>query len=72
MAGEVIAIGEGVKDCKVGDRVCANFSTDHLYGDTNFDILQTSLGGQAHGVLTEYRTFPAHVCVESLASNCQL
>lgn len=61
MAGEVIALGEGVTDWKVGDRVCANFATDHVYGDTNFNIQQTSMGGQAHGCLTQYRTFPAHV-----------
>ncbi|KAF9450642.1 NAD(P)-binding protein [Macrolepiota fuliginosa MF-IS2] len=64
MAGEVIALGEGVQDWKIGDRVCANFSTDHIYGDSTFAIQQTSLGGQAHGVLTQYRTFPAHSLVK--------
>lgn len=63
MAGEVIAVGDNVTDWKVGDRVCANFSTDHLFGDTNATIQRTSLGGQAHGVLTQFRTFPAHVCI---------
>jgi len=64
MAGEVIALGEGVRDWKIGDRVCANFSTDHIYGDLTFAIQETSLGGQAHGVLTQYRTFPAHSLVK--------
>ncbi|KAF8983297.1 hypothetical protein BDQ17DRAFT_1393957 [Cyathus striatus] len=32
MAGEIVAVGEEVKDWKVGDRVCANFSTDHILG----------------------------------------
>jgi NADPH:quinone reductase-like Zn-dependent oxidoreductase len=61
MAGEIVAVGADVKGWKQGDRVCANFATDHIYGDTNPAIQTTSLGGQAHGVLTEYRTFPAHV-----------
>lgn len=61
MAGEVVAIGEDVKGWKPGDRVCANFASDHIYGDTNPAIQRTSLGGQAHGVLTQYRSFPAHV-----------
>lgn len=63
MAGEIIELGDCVTDWKVGDRVSANFATDHLDGDSNVAIQQTSLGGQAHGVLTQYRTFPAHVCL---------
>jgi len=70
MAGEIIALGEDVKDWKVGDRVCANFSPDHLYGDTTPATIDTSLGGQAHGVLTQYRTFPAHVCICLLTFTC--
>jgi NADPH:quinone reductase-like Zn-dependent oxidoreductase len=61
MAGEIIALGDGVKNWKVGDRVCANFVLDHIYGDTNYAIQRTSMGGQAHGTLTQYRTFPSHV-----------
>ncbi|KAF8983619.1 hypothetical protein BDQ17DRAFT_1548933 [Cyathus striatus] len=49
MAGEIVAVGEEVKDWKVGDRVCANFSTDHIFGDTDFEIIKTS--------------FPAHSLV---------
>ncbi|KAF8969329.1 hypothetical protein BDZ97DRAFT_1795109 [Flammula alnicola] len=60
MAGEIIAVGEEVKGWKVSHRVCANFSTDHIHGPTTPQIQGTSLGGQAHGVLTQYRTFPAH------------
>ncbi|KAF9054146.1 NAD-P-binding protein [Panaeolus papilionaceus] len=63
MAGEVIALGEDVKHWKVGDRVCSNFSTDHIYGDTNAEIIATSLGAQCDGVLTQYRSFPAHALV---------
>ncbi|KAF8204642.1 chaperonin 10-like protein [Pholiota molesta] len=58
-AGEIIAIGEDVQGWKVGDRVSANFAPGHVHGATNREIQATSLGGQAQGVLTEYRTFPA-------------
>lgn len=61
MAGEVVAVGADVTEWKQGDRVCANFCTDHLAGPPTKEIAQTSLGGQSPGVLTQYRTFPAHV-----------
>lgn len=32
MAGEVVEIGDGVTQWKVGDRVTANFEQGHLYG----------------------------------------
>ncbi|KAF5348860.1 hypothetical protein D9756_009751 [Leucocoprinus leucothites] len=64
MAGEIIALGKGVKGWQIGDRVCANFATDHIYGDTNPDIQSSSMGGQAHGTLTQYRTFPSHSLVK--------
>lgn len=70
MAGEVLALGEGVLDFKVGDRVCANFSVDHLYGDPTSAIIESSLGGQSHGVLTQYRTFPAHVRIDFRLTRC--
>lgn len=64
MAGEVIATGSEVTRWKVGDRVCANFSTDHLDGDVTAEIMGTSLGGGQHGVLTEYRAFPDYSLVK--------
>lgn len=63
MAGEVVAVGADVKKWKQGDRVCSNFSTDHLDGDTDEEIIKTSLGGQCQGVLTQYKNLPAHVCL---------
>ncbi|KAJ7486684.1 alcohol dehydrogenase superfamily protein [Mycena latifolia] len=63
MAGEVIAVGEDVKGWKKGDRVCANFMLDKLHDEQNKEIAGTALGGAANGVLTEYRTFPAHSLV---------
>lgn len=32
MAGEVVAVGEGVEGWKVGERVTANFDQGHMYG----------------------------------------
>ncbi|KAJ7456745.1 alcohol dehydrogenase superfamily protein [Mycena galericulata] len=63
MAGEVIAVGEDVKHWKTGDRVCANFMLDKLHAETTTAIAATALGGAVQGVLTEYRTFPAHSLV---------
>ncbi|KAJ6548650.1 alcohol dehydrogenase superfamily protein [Mycena capillaripes] len=60
MAGEVIAVGEDVKEWKAGDRVCANFFLDNL--NDNLEA-EAALGGAVHGVLTEYRTFPAQSLV---------
>ncbi|TEB33892.1 alcohol dehydrogenase [Coprinellus micaceus] len=64
MAGEVISVGVDVKDWKAGDRVCSNFSTDHLAGPPTPETVATSLGGESDGVLVQYRTFPAHSLVK--------
>ena len=61
MAGEVIAVGEAVKDWKVGERVCSNFAIDHVSGDITAQSKASSLGGAIYGVLTEYKVLPAHV-----------
>ncbi|KAF8897949.1 hypothetical protein CPB85DRAFT_1229322 [Mucidula mucida] len=63
MAGEILAVGEAVTGWKAGDRVCANFTLDHIHGDLDGDIMATALGGFVHGVLTQYRAFPAHSLV---------
>ncbi|KAJ7088791.1 NAD(P)-binding protein [Mycena belliarum] len=63
MAGEVIAVGDEVKDWKKGDRVCANFFLHKLQDKMTAAIAKAALGGAVDGVLTEYRTFPAHSLV---------
>ncbi|KAJ6548637.1 alcohol dehydrogenase superfamily protein [Mycena capillaripes] len=60
MAGEVIAVGADVKEWKAGDRVCASFIIDKFHSDSTGEA---ALGGAVHGVLTEYRTFPAQALV---------
>ncbi|KAF8075256.1 alcohol dehydrogenase superfamily protein [Lyophyllum atratum] len=64
MAGEIVALGEEVKRWEPGDRVCSNFNPDHVAGDITPEIQQSSMGGQAHGVLTEYKAVPAHGLVK--------
>ncbi|KAF5334922.1 hypothetical protein D9611_010026 [Ephemerocybe angulata] len=63
MAGEVLCVGEDVKNWKKGDRVCSNFMTGYLDGPLTPEAVQTSLGGQSPGVLTQYRCFPEHALV---------
>ncbi|KDQ55976.1 hypothetical protein JAAARDRAFT_195217 [Jaapia argillacea MUCL 33604] len=63
LAGEILAVGDSVTKWKKGDRVCANFALDHVYGDTSQDIGNTALGGPIDGVLTEYKILPAHSLV---------
>ncbi len=68
MAGEVIALGSDVTGWNVGDRVCANFCTEHLHGDLTPANSQSALGGQAHGVLTQYKIFKPYVSSALFAS----
>ncbi|KZT18108.1 NAD-P-binding protein [Neolentinus lepideus HHB14362 ss-1] len=63
MAGEIIAVGSDVDGFKKGDRVCANFALDHVFGDVNEKIKSTGLGAPIDGVLTEYKSFPAYSLV---------
>ncbi|CCM00054.1 uncharacterized protein FIBRA_02080 [Fibroporia radiculosa] len=64
LAGEIIAVGTEVHGWSVGDRVCSNFCTDHIYGNTTEEIKLTALGAPIDGVLTEYKVLPAHALVK--------
>ena len=61
MAGEIVAVGEAVKDWNVGDRVSSNFALDHIFGDVTEEFMLSTLGAPIDGVLTEYKVLPAHV-----------
>ncbi|KAH9894030.1 NAD-P-binding protein [Cubamyces lactineus] len=63
MAGEIVALGEEVRGWAVGERVCANFAVDHVFGDVTEEIKATGLGAPIDGVLTEYKVVPAHALV---------
>lgn len=68
MAGEVIAVGSDVSEWKVGDRVCANFSPEHLHGDATPLTGKAELGGASDGVLTQYKAFKPYVSVLTFRS----
>ncbi|KAJ7166962.1 hypothetical protein C8R46DRAFT_268148 [Mycena filopes] len=59
-AGEVLAVGSDVTGWKASDRVCANFIIDKVHNDAPNNL---ALGGAVHGVLTQYRSFPADALV---------
>lgn len=61
MAGEVVAVGKGVKRFNLSDRVCANFALDHVAGDPTPETKATCLSAEIDGVLAEYKLFPEHV-----------
>ncbi|KAJ5521757.1 hypothetical protein N7527_005872 [Penicillium freii] len=56
--GVVEEVGEGVTEWKVGDRVLANFTQDHIAGRLNAQTLLSQLGGDIQGLLGEYFIFP--------------
>lgn len=63
-AGEVTAIGEGVENFKVGDRVSPNFNADHFGGRLDSHSIRTGLGGSVDGCLREYGVYKAISCVK--------
>jgi hypothetical protein len=67
MAGTIAAVGDGIKRWQTGDRVCANFSLDHIDGDITPEIKATGLGAPIDGVLKEYLVVPAHVSRHSFS-----
>jgi len=67
MAGEIVAVGEGVPDggkaWKVGDRVMASFVRDWIAGPPDDAVLRTGFGGGIDGFLCERAAVPAHCLV---------
>ncbi|KAL1943207.1 hypothetical protein VTO73DRAFT_4282 [Trametes versicolor] len=63
LAGEIVALGTEVVGWRVGDRVCSNFATDHIFGDATAEHRATALGAPIDGVLAEYKVLPAHALV---------
>ena len=54
-AGEVVALGEGVREWKVGSRVAATFTPGLLGGSQRYwAALSGSLGGDVEGTLAQY------------------
>ncbi|KAJ8072947.1 hypothetical protein PM082_019810 [Marasmius tenuissimus] len=64
MAGEVVATGNEVTEWKTGDRVCANFTPEHLHGPVTAKSTSSALGaGAVDGVLTQYKIFKEYSLV---------
>lgn len=55
-AGEVVAVGSGVTRFRVGDRVASTFFQNWVSGRPSPDFLQSALGGQQDGMLSQYVT----------------
>ena len=62
-AGVVTALGEGVSDLEVGDRVATIFSQTWLAGEPTAEKLRGTLGGPLDGTLAEFfRCFTGTTC----------
>ena len=57
-AGKVLAIGDGVTEWAIGDRVMPSFVRDWITGPPTDAELRTSLGGGVDGVLQERMLLP--------------
>jgi NADPH:quinone reductase-like Zn-dependent oxidoreductase len=53
-AGDVVSIGDSVTRVKVGDRVAGIFFQDWQAGEISPSIMQSALGGEIDGMLSEY------------------
>ncbi|QLE58778.1 NAD(P)-dependent alcohol dehydrogenase [Nostoc sp. TCL26-01] len=53
-AGDVVAVGEGVTQVKIGDRVAGSFFQDWISGILTREKMKSALGGAIDGMLAEY------------------
>ncbi len=75
-AGEVVAVGPGVRRAKPGDRVCPTFMQGWLGGEVIEDARRRALGGGIDGVLAEHVlvdqedlvAIPSHLSFEEAAT----
>jgi alcohol dehydrogenase len=58
-AGEVVAVGDSVREYKIGDRVIGCFFQNWNAGRATAERLRSGLGGLLDGVACEYRALPA-------------
>lgn len=54
-AGEVIAVGAGVRRVGIGDRVCSTYFLGHAEGPLTLAAVGPQLGATVDGMLSEYR-----------------
>jgi NADPH:quinone reductase-like Zn-dependent oxidoreductase len=75
-AGEIAAIGEGVKIWRAGNRVCGSFFQNWLDGPPTLAKVKGALGGDIDGMLAEYVllkqtglvSIPEHLSFEEAAT----
>ena len=75
-AGEIAAVGEGVTQWKIGDRVTGTFFQNWLTGPVRREVHNAALGGSMSGMLAEYVALsadgviamPAHLSFEEAAT----
>jgi NADPH:quinone reductase-like Zn-dependent oxidoreductase len=59
-AGEVVAVGDGVRRYQAGDRVTPIFFTDWIGGEPTAQAQAKALGGSVQGCAAEFAVFPEH------------
>ena len=64
-AGLIEALGSGVRNFAVGDRVIGSFFESWIDGEPSDAKMRAALGGAVDGVLAEYRLFPAQALVKT-------
>jgi NADPH:quinone reductase-like Zn-dependent oxidoreductase len=62
-AGEIVAVGDAVKNLKAGDRVVGNFFQDWVSGPMGIAGLHSALGGSINGTLSDYFVLKAHAAL---------
>lgn len=63
-AGEIVAVGDGAKRFRVGDRVAANFMPGWIEGEVTAEKARTALGAASDGVLAEQVVFDQQALVQ--------
>ena len=58
-AGDVVAVGNAVKNFKIGDRVIPTFSQNWIHGTADIPALKSTLGSPLDGTFCEMQCFKA-------------
>ena len=64
-AGTIVSLGKDVHGWKEGDRVLTTSYPNYLSGQVTAKELSTGIGASTHGVLCQYKTFPAYGIVQT-------
>jgi len=64
-AGEVAALGDGVSEFAIGDRVTALFCQDWISGEPDVETIESHFGRNLDGMLCEFKVFRPHNLVKT-------